>query len=476
MAETLKPDLCIVGAGAAGIELAIAARSHGASVVLIDRGAPEPGDGPQGRLARAAVLASAARAQAIRSAAQVGIDAPEPKPNFRAIAERAETVVDAAMPEQAEERLAALGITCLTGTPAFVDRSGLKLGETLVRARHVVLATGARAVVPDLPGLDQVAYFTPDTIGANIRKLSHLVVIGGDAEAVELAQAYRRLGADVTLVPQGALLPGFDPELVGILSAALRAEGVAIRDDASVTAIQPRSQGTGIALRRADGSDDALDASHILVAIGRDPGLTAGWLDKARLRPDAARPGHVQLDAAGCTSSGRISAIGAAAGERDPGAVARQQQAALDRIAGGRRPRPSPDRVVRTVMTGPALAQIGVLEQGALLRPGAVVLRASLAETHAARAGGTALGTAKLVIGRNGVILGGGMVGQGAGETVAILAMAIEAGLGVAALERLMLPEPSPAALLARMATQYRTQQAGAGGGDLLARLRRLLP
>src|SRR5690606_32924489 len=144
------------------------------------------------------------------------------------------------------------------------------------------------------PGLDQVAFFTADSIADNIRKLSHLVVIGGTPAAFELAQAYRRLGSMVTLVPQGGLLPGFDSELVAILFRNLREEGISILDDAEVTAIIPRSLGTGVTLRRSAG-EDSLDVSHILVAMGQAPMLDDTVLEQARLRRDRLRPDHLQL-------------------------------------------------------------------------------------------------------------------------------------------------------------------------------------
>lgn len=475
MADTIKPDICVVGAGATAIALALAAAGRGASVVLIDRGAAEAGDPAQGRLAGAALHASAARAQAIRTAGRVGLDNAEPKPSFRAISEHAAAVAAAAAPAEAEERLVALGISYLTGAPAFTDRRTIKVGETLVRARHVVLATGAAPVIPALPGLDQVPFFTPDTIGANIRKLSHLVVIGGDAAALELAQAYRRLGSEVTLVPQGPLLTGFDPELVAILLGALREEGVAVLEGADVTAVVPRSQGTGIELRRADGSADLLDVSHILVAMGRQPDI-GDWLDKARLKPDRLRPDRLQLGPGLQTSNRHISAIGGAAGEEQPAVVARQAEIVLDRVLLGSRARLDPLRVPRLVMTEPALAQIGLMETGAPLRPGQVVLRASLAETHAVRAAGVPVGSAKLVVGRNGAILGGGMVGLGAGEVVAILALALSRGFHIGDLEGLLLPEPSPAAVLTQLAAQHRAQTPPSAWTSRRMALRRLLP
>ena len=118
------------------------------------------------------------------------------------------------------------------------------------------------------------------------------------------------------------MLAGFEPELVAILLQALREEGVVIRDDAEVSTILPRSQGTGISLQTPKG-EDSLDVSHILVAMGSTPVLDAALLDKLKLRRDRLRPDHLLIGPDGQTSNGRVSAIGGAAGEDQPHITAR---------------------------------------------------------------------------------------------------------------------------------------------------------
>lgn len=474
MADIIKPDLCVIGAGALGLDLALKALQRGLDVVLVDLPGTEAVDPTRESLRRAAFFASAERAQAIRTASQVGLDNAEPKPNFRAIGEHATTIATAAAPHDSHERLAALGITVLSGAASFVDRQTLRRGDTMIRARQFALATGASPAVPPLPGLDQVSYFTPDTIGDNIRKLSHLVVIGGDPAAFELAQAYRRLGSMVTLVSQGGLLPGFEPELVAILLRTLREEGVVIRDDAEVAAIVPRSQGTGVTLRVADG-EDSLDVSHILVAMGRVPVLDDGLLDKLKLRRDRLRPDHLLVGPDGQTSSGRISAIGGAAGEHQPHIAARQAGLLVERLLGLGNGRLDPLHVPRLVATQPALAQVG-LDSARSLRPGQVVLRANLAETDAIRALGQQQGLVRVVTGHKGAIVGAGAVGPGAGEIMALVAVAMGQGLALADLGRLALPQPSPAVALVDLASQHLAQQKPGGWTRRLPRLGRLLP
>jgi pyruvate/2-oxoglutarate dehydrogenase complex dihydrolipoamide dehydrogenase (E3) component len=474
MADISKPDLCVIGAGALGIDLALQARQRGLSVVLVKHPGAEKRDPAQAALRRAAFMASAERAQAIRTAGRVGLDNAEPKPNFRAIAEHAAAVADAVAPRDADERLAALGVTVLSGKASFADRQTLRCGDATIRARQFALATGAQPAIPPLPGLDQVPYFTPDSIADNIRKLSHLVVIGGTPAAFELAQAYRRLGSAVTIVPQGGLLPGFDPELTAVLLRALREEGVTVRDDAEVTGVVPRSQGTGITLRVADG-EDSLDVSHILVAMGHVPELDDALLGALKLRRDRQRADHLSLGPDGQTSNGRVSAVGGAAGEHQPHLAARQASLLVERLLGAGNGRLDPPHLPKFVSTQPALAQVG-LDSTHTLRPGQLVLRANLAETDAAQALGARSGAVRLVANRNGAIVGAGAVGPGAAEIMALLALAMARSLPLGELHQLTLPEASPAAALVDLATQHLAQQPRTGWTQRLPAIGRRRP
>ena len=474
MADPIKPDLCVIGAGALGISLALQARQRGLDVVLVKHPGAEKVDPVEASLRRAAFLASAERAHAIRTAGQVGLDNAEPRPNFRAIGEHAAAMAEAAAPRDADERLAALGVAVLAGKAAFTDRTTLRCGDATIRARQFALATGALPLIPALPGLDQVPYFTPTSIADNIRKLSHLVVIGGTPAAFELAQAYRRLGSMVTLVPQGGLLPGFEAELVAVLLRALREEGVVIRDDAEVVAVVPRNQGTGITLRVGDG-EDSLDVSHILVAMGQVPDLDDALLAALKLRRDRLRPDHLLVGPDGQTSNGRVNALGGAAGEYQTHIAARQASLLVERLLGSGDGRLEPLHLPRFVATQPSLAQVG-LDSVRSLRPGQVVLRANLAETDAARAIGQPQGTVRLVTSRQGAIIGAGAVGPGAGEIMALLALAMARGLPLGELGRLALPEASIAAALVDLAVEHLAQQPRASWARRLPGIGRLLP
>lgn len=476
MAEFFKPDVCIVGAGELGIALAIKARQRGLATVLVYRGAGEPGDLVQNTLHRAALAASAAQAQAIRTGARLGLDNGAPKLNYKSIAEHAADLAATAAPDSSAERLAALGVVVLTGEPEFTGRHNLRVGDTLLKPGYTIIATGSTPFVPELPGISDIAYFTPDTIVGNLRKLSHLLVIGGGATALELAQAYRRLGSEVTLVPQGPLLVGYDGETASILLRHLREEGMAVLEGAGATAFLPRSQGIGVNLDHPDGSMPPLDISHVLLAAGRVPDL--GWTetDKPRLKRRVGQPDQLQLDHQGRTSHPRISALGGAAGEDNYHLSLRLGERLLDRLAG--RPGAGKDRahLPRLVATQPALAQIGAADLTAGLKAGQSVLRANLAENAAARAQGLGRGSAKLLIDRHGKILGGAMVGEGAGEVIASLAMAMNKGVSAGELACLPLTGTSALAVLTDLGNQFANQRPLSNWAKRRSTLRRLLP
>lgn len=469
MAEILKPDVCIIGAGALGTSLAIVARQLGLATVLVEREGGEGGDPLHGTLHRAALAASAAQAQAIRTGSRLGLDSGLAKLNYKAIAEHAEAVAATGAPQTSPERLAALGAVLLRGEPAFTDRTTLSVGATVLKPLHTILATGSRPAILDVPGLSEIAYFTPDTILANVRKLTHLLVVGGDETALELAQIYRRLGSDVTLVPHGPLLANYDSEASAILRRHLRGEGLAILESARIKAFLPRSQGIGVSLDDPDGRIAALDISHVLLATGRVPDLDRLGLDKLALRRDPA--GMLQRDGQGQTSFGRLSAFGGAAAQTSFYQALRQGEQLLDRLAG--RPAAPMPVLPQAVETQPPLATIGTLEP---VRPGQVVLRANLGESEAARAVGLAVGSAKIVIDRQGKILGGAMVGEGAIDAIASLALAMAQGITAAELARLPLVGTSTLAILSELGRQFAKGQKTSPWSKRRAAVRRLLP
>ena len=460
MADLLKPDLCILGAGAPGIALAIMARAHGASVVLVDLGIE--GDSIKtGAIPAAALAAAAAHAHGVRHATAFGMASGDPKPNFRAVHDHVQSVIAAIAPRDAAERLSGLGIEMIAAPAAFTDRRTVTAGEATIRARRFVIASGSSPIMPPLKNLADVPFFTTDTIFANTYKLSHLVVLGGGATGLEFAQSYRRLGCEVTVIEAANALAEADPELAEIALRNLRQEGVVIHERTQALEMVPRGQGVGLVIRHEDGSEATLDASHVLLALGRTPNLGGLALDKAAIRFDARHPDRLLLRQRLLTSNRRVHVIGEAAG-RPPSMQSARHDAriVLESALFHRWTKATPSDVPRVVLTDPQLAQVGLTEPEARLRFKAdyTVVRASFAENDRAIASRRTYGTAKVIADRRGTIQGAAIVGPEAGELIALFGLALGKGLKLSDLADLVAPHPSFAGIVASLVEAWREQ------------------
>jgi pyruvate/2-oxoglutarate dehydrogenase complex dihydrolipoamide dehydrogenase (E3) component len=406
-------------------------------------------------------MAAAEHAQAMRDGIPFGIVAEDPKVNFRRVHDHIEQVIAALAPESSAARLGAQGIDVVTGTARFMTRKAVAVGDTEIRAHRFVIATGARPTIPAIPGLDAVPYFTVETILDNTRKLTHLVVIGGNSAGIELAQAYNRLGTEVTVIENGPMLPGVDPELAAVALRRVEEEGVKLLSDTAVTAIQARSMGTGVAIRSGD-IDRVLDASHILVSTDRVPNLDGLDLDKAGIKRAKADPLRLQLTPGLRTSNARVYAVGEVAGGLSVPAVARQAETVVRNALLGLAARPDPHGIPRLVSTEPAIAEVGLSEAAARTRYGASfqVTRWAFADNDQARAARKTLGAAKLITDRSGVIVGAGIVGPGASELVSLFALAMAGRLKAGKLADLAAPYPSYAEIAVRLGQEFRRGEA----------------
>ena len=170
MASLNTPDICVIGAGPAGLAAAEAAAGYGASVVLVESGQMGGGKLHLGSVPSKALAAAAARAQALRTASVFGVNTDDPKVNFGRIHDHIQQVIAALAPQDSAERFTALGVDVVKADAKFVDRRTLQAGDRTIRARRFVIATGSRPAPFDLPGLPDVTAFTAETIFENTRR------------------------------------------------------------------------------------------------------------------------------------------------------------------------------------------------------------------------------------------------------------------------------------------------------------------
>ena len=425
-------DLLVLGAGATGLAAAATAARRGARVALVEAARPGGDCTHYGCVPSKALLESARRVAAARSGPRYGFSA-EVRVDFSAVLERVAGVVAEIEKDESPEVLARQGITLLSGWAEFTGRHEAEVDGRRHTFAKAVLASGSRAAVPPIEGLADVRYLDNRSVFALREQPEHLLVLGGGPIGVELAQAFRRLGSQVTVV-EGApsLLPRDEPEAAEAVAAVLEREGVTLRTGLDVVRVS-----AGPTLHLSDGG--TVRGSHLLVAVGRTPAtdgiglatLGVGVDAKGRVRTDRhLRTDNPDVWAAGdCTSPLQFTHVGDEQG----------RLAAGNALAPAFRQGRWDDRVIPWVtFTEPEVAHVGLTEAQAVAQHGAGVRVAHVRDTRSdrGRTAGETDGFVKLVavpgpVGGMalGKLVGMTVVGPMAGEQIAQGALAMRSGM-----------------------------------------------
>ncbi len=437
-ATRLAPDLCVIGGGAGGLAVAAGAVQMGAAVVLVERGLMGGDCLNFGCVPSKSLLAAARLADAWRRGPQFGLDYAPPRVDFAAVGAAVERVVAGIAPNDSAERFEALGVRVVHAEARFAGPRTLHAGGFEIRPRRFVVATGSHPAVPPIPGLAEAPFLTNETVFANRVPPEHLIVIGGGPIGVEMAQAHRRLGARVTVLDAGPLLPRDDPELVDALAERLAGEGIALRPRVEIAAVE--AEGAALGVRLASG--ERVAGSHLLLAAGRRPSVDGLDLDAAGI---AATATGIIVDKRLRTTNRIAFAIGDVAGGPQFTHVALHHAGIVIRNALFRLPAKVDYRALPWVTyTDPELAQVGLTEAAA--RAAGIrtrILRWCFSDNDRARTERDTAGLVKIVVRRNGHILGASILGAGAGELILPWALAISQKLKIAALANLVVPYPT---------------------------------
>ncbi len=461
MADQLKADICVIGAGSGGLSVAVGAAAHGASVVLVEKGEMGGECLNTGCVPSKALIAAGRRAAQIRNAGAFGVTAGEPKVSFRRVHEHVHDVIGAIAPTHSAARLQALGVTVIKGEARLSDRRTVMVGERRIQARRFVIATGAEPAIPVVAGLSKVRYDTNETIFAVNRTPRHLAILGAGPMGVELAQAFARLGAPVTLIEPATALSREDPELAAIVMAALARDGVSVRLGARVARVTAARR--GILLYMGDRPDataddvgeEVVEASHLVLATGRRPRVVGLGLEAAGIRFDRS---GIWVDSKLRTTNPRVFALGdVIGGPASTHAVTYQAGIVLRNILFRLRSRASYRHVPRVVYTDPELAQVGLTEAEARTQHGSGIriLRWPYAENDRARAEREVAGHIKVIVTRRGRVLGAGIVGPQAGELIQLWSLAVAGKLGLQDLMDLVPPYPTLGEISRRVASEF---------------------
>lgn len=468
----LTPDVCIVGGGSAGLVVAAGAAQLGLDVVLIERALMGGDCLNHGCIPSKALIAAAKAAQAQRSGAIFGIAPVEPAVDFAKVMDHVAGVIAAIAPNDSIERFERLGVRVLREEARFTGRTELQAGYHRLRSKRIVLATGSRPTLPPVPGLADVPHFTNETLFANRVLPAHLLVLGGGPIGLEMAQAFRRLGARVTVLETATCLAKDDPELAGIVVARLRSEGVTLHEKTKVARFERTAAGIAAVLEQGK----RIEGSHLLVATGRAPTVEGLDLDRAGIAHD--RRG-ITVDDSLRTSNRNVWAIGDCNGRYAFTHMAGHEASLFIRGALFRAPaRLNPGIVPWATYTDPELAQVGLNERDARARhgDGIRVLRWTFAENDRAQAERETDGLVKVVTDRRGRVLGAGIAGPHAGELIQSWCLALAGRLKVSTLASFVPPYPTLGETAKRAAGSYYTETLFGPHTRLLVRFLARLP
>src|SRR5215469_13281172 len=440
MAERLQPDICVIGAGSGGLSVAAAAAAFGVSVVLVEKNKMGGECLNTGCVPSKALIAAGKRAHALADARAFGVSAGPADVDFAKVHRHVHDVIAAIAPNDSKERFNGLGVRVIAGAARFKDRNTVVVGDGIeIAARRFVIATGSSPALPPIAGLEAVPHLTNETVFDLTARPEHLIVIGAGAIGLELAQAFHRLGAAVTVLEAG------EP---------LAREGVIVRSNVTVA----RVEGTGAKIKvvLAGDGEEAIEGSHLLIATGRRANTDGLALERARIVCD--RNG-IKVNKRLKTTNRHVYAIGDVAGRGQFTHLANYHAGLVIRNALFRLPvKVNADLVPRVTFTDPELAHVGLTEAQARARGLTIrLLRWPYHENDRAQTERETVGHIKVVTDARGKILGATIVGAGAGELITTWTLAIDRGLPIRALAGIIVPYPTLAEIGKRAAITYFT-------------------
>lgn len=473
--QSLRCDLAIIGGGAAGLSVAAGAAQLGKKVVLFEQGEMGGDCLNVGCVPSKALIAAANACYTASEVADFGINAGEVgSVNWPAVKDHIQGVIETIAPIDSQERFENLGVTVIRETARFIGPKKLSSQNMEVSARKIVIATGSVPNIPPIP-LTKAPYLTNETIFSAAEFPEKLLILGGGIIGCELGQAFARLGSEVTIIEQNALLGSSDPDAVQLLRQEMSNDGITLLEGwcAENVRAETAQSPVEVTIKAETGQMKTISGSHLLVALGRRGVHEQLDLEQAGIDPLQPRLAVDQrLRAIG---NKQVYVIGDAHGQTPFTHMAGNDAALLVRNALFKLPINARDIILPSaIFTSPELAQIGVRESE--MQAGWRCEKLEFTENDRAQCEGDTGGFAKLITDKKGKIKGATMVGKNAGDLIQIIAMVIYNDLSVRALTNLISPYPTRGEIAKRLGGAYYSGALFSSKTRLLVRLLSWLP
>jgi pyruvate/2-oxoglutarate dehydrogenase complex dihydrolipoamide dehydrogenase (E3) component/uncharacterized membrane protein YdjX (TVP38/TMEM64 family) len=428
-------NLVVIGAGSGGLVASIVAAGAKAKVILIEKHKMGGDCLNTGCVPSKTLISSAKVAETIRQADAFGIRNASGSVDFAAVMERVQSVIKAIEPHDSVERFTGLGVECVQGEAFIRSPWEVEVGGRVIATRAIIVATGARPFVPEVPGLSAIQYLHSENIW-DIRELpKRLLVLGGGPIGCELAQSFVRLGSQVSMLDRAdRLMAREDIEASTLIEEKFRTHGIELLLGHEMQRFGSDGDGDFLVSKAADGSEHTMYFDKVLVALGRKPNVEGFGLENLKM-PLTAQ-GSIQINEAMQSAYPSIFACGDVAGPYQFTHMASFQAwyATLNALAGGLKTFRANYRVVpRATFTDPEVARVGLNEQEANEQGVAYELtQYNLDHLDRALADGHAYGFIKILTQPGSdKILGVTMVGSQAGELIGSFVFAMTHNLGL---------------------------------------------
>ncbi|WP_031479083.1 dihydrolipoyl dehydrogenase family protein [Maridesulfovibrio frigidus] len=437
-------DLGVIGGGAAGLTVAAGAAQLGVKVLLIEKEEVLGGDCLHYGCVPSKTLIRTARVRHLMGKAQdFGLPAVElPPVDYSKVSDRISSVVSEIQKHDSVERFNSLGVDVRFGSPSFVEQYSVLMGGKTVSARSWVVATGSSPSAPPIPGLDDVPYLTNMDVFSMQDLPSSLVVLGGGPIAVEMAQAFQRLGCEVTVIQRSShILSKEDADMAEYVMQGMMEDGVKFVLGAKVTLVKKSAGGVEVELEES-GTPRVIKGAKLLVAMGRKANIDGLGLDEIGIAHTKA---GIDVDAKMRTSVKNIYAAGDVTGKYRFTHAAGYEGGIIVANAVMHLPRKANYKWLPwCTYSDPELASVGLNESAAKaqgIKYSTVIEEFSGSDR--ALAEGEARGRIKIVLNRRGKPLGVQIAAVHAGELLGEWVAAVNGGVGLATLAGAIHPYPT---------------------------------
>ncbi|NTW88249.1 MAG: FAD-dependent oxidoreductase [Desulfobulbaceae bacterium] len=438
-------DIGIIGGGAAGLTVASGAARLGASTLLVEKEPQLGGDCLHFGCVPSKTLIKTARVyHQMGNAHRYGLpEFTRPPVNFCDIAARIKMVIGVIQQHDSKERFSGLGVKVVCGAPRFTDEHSVDLGGKQFTARKWVIATGSSPAIPMIPGLSETPYLTNRELFTLEQLPESLLILGAGPIAIEMAQAFRRLGSKVTVIQRGSqILSKEDQDLADLVMATMIEEGVNFYLGSRILSIQTQGKLRQVMIETAAGQKITLTGTDILVTLGREANSANLGLDRLGISGDV---NGIKVDKRLRTAQANIFAAGDVIGDYQYTHAAGYEGGIVISNAIFHLPRQVDYRwMPRCTYTDPEIASIGYNEksaQGAGLEYR--VWREEFKDNDRSLAEGNVTGQIKLLLGRGDRPLGVQIFGPHAGEIMAEWVAVLNSGIKLSGLAGAIHPYPT---------------------------------